>query len=268
MRVLVARTGAGQDEFGRALKMAGATVRSHAVMKIGPPADPRPLDSAVSRLSWFDWLAVTSANAVRSLKDRLYVAGLTLGEARPKRIAAVGNATGHAVSLLGWAVDLIPERHDRLGLYQSLVEAMSREVQPSPPTLLLPQSHLADRDLARSLADAGYEVHAVAAYSSMVDTAEATAAAELLGRSGVDAALFTSPSAFRAVRSNMDPNCKWPFMVALGSRTGDVYRRASIDRLTVTSTPTPAAVVEALAIEWNRLRGGPHLGDELFDRFR
>ncbi|MGN6483721.1 MAG: uroporphyrinogen-III synthase, partial [Thermomicrobiales bacterium] len=85
-------------------------------VRIDPTDEPASLDAAVAALSagGFDWVMLTSANAVPVLAERVRRGSV------PARLAAVGARTADALSNAGIAVDLVPEQGSAEGLLASL----------------------------------------------------------------------------------------------------------------------------------------------------
>ncbi len=73
------------DDLAGQLGRLGAEVIVQPAIRIGPPADWRPVDAALARLAEFDWLVFSSANGVRYLLDRASEKGTQLFSAGPKK---------------------------------------------------------------------------------------------------------------------------------------------------------------------------------------
>ncbi len=168
-RVAVTRAADHASELSELLEAAGAEVVSAPVARHDPPETWDALDAALARLGEFDWVAFTSANAVRFLWQRLRELG---GDARrfaTVRIAAVGTATAAALSACGLAADLVPLRHDAAALGSAMRACLEHCVGNIPPTPALPRVLLPQADNARPqlrdwLAAHGCPVTAVTAY--------------------------------------------------------------------------------------------------------
>ena len=97
-RIVVTRRPDQASRLVGLLRDRGATVLEVPATAIGPPEDPRPLDLALRDLGRFDWVVLTSANAVTAVRDRLASllrpARLGVGGAQ---IASIGPATTRAI---------------------------------------------------------------------------------------------------------------------------------------------------------------------------
>ncbi|NJD09607.1 MAG: hypothetical protein FIB01_03885 [Gemmatimonadetes bacterium] len=83
-QVVVTRPADQAEPLAEALRQLGARVRVRPLISIAAPIDPARLRGALARLSDYNWVAFTSANAVRAC-----AAGVPAGAIWP-RAAAVG----------------------------------------------------------------------------------------------------------------------------------------------------------------------------------
>ncbi|MCX7671089.1 MAG: uroporphyrinogen-III synthase, partial [Anaerolineae bacterium] len=79
-RIAVTRAAHQAGELDDLLRRRGAEPLPYPCIAIAPPADTGPLDAALRELAAgaFDWLVLTSRNAVDVLADRLAALGLSL----------------------------------------------------------------------------------------------------------------------------------------------------------------------------------------------
>lgn len=163
IRVLVTRAAGQSSALTGALRAEGAESIEIPTIAIVPPRDGYAgLDHAIAHLKHFEWVAFTSANAVKSFCERCLYAGVH-GAASGVKFAAVGTATGRALRDAGMVVSVEPERF----VAEALVEAMGRVVEPGT-TVLVPQSELAREVLVVGLQGFGADVTAVAAYGNEI----------------------------------------------------------------------------------------------------
>jgi uroporphyrinogen III methyltransferase/synthase len=126
--VRVAVTGT-DERLARQLRANGFEVAAAPLIRIeeieGPPIEADP----------YDWILVTSRNAVEPLLRRL--------QGRPGRVAAIGPGTAEALRAHGVEPDLVAERSTQEGLAEDL---------PKPPGRVLHAAAEGARDvLAREL---------------------------------------------------------------------------------------------------------------------
>lgn len=193
-RIVVTQAALQAPELADLLRASGAAPLLYPCIDIRPPDDPATLDQALALAtqSGFDWLVLTSTNAVCVVAQRLATLGLTPQHLAGMRVATVGASTAAAVQeQLGLAVTLTPEA----AVAEALADLLVRELHPGD-RVLLPQAALARPVLANRLAAAGVVVTQVVAY----DTVRGSGGADLpnlLAQRAVDAVTLASSSAFR-----------------------------------------------------------------------
>jgi len=209
-RIAVTRAADQADDLEDLLCSRGAEPLSYPCIAIAVPEDCGPLDEALrgAVAGDFEWLVITSRNAVTALAARLQTLGLGLMGLSRVTVAAVGAATAcAAVHELGVRVDLMPEEF----VAEALAEALTARLGPGARVLLC-QADLARPVLAESLAAAGAAVTSVVAYRTVVGRAGVDLPA-LLSAKSVDAITFTSASTVRNLRRRLE---------AEGGRTADL----------------------------------------------
>lgn len=107
--IVVTRTRQQTSELSHRLAELGANVIEAPTIELAPPNDWNVVDDALGRISEYDWVIFTSANAVRFTKQRLFD---TRSDARAfdkTKVAAIGDATAQAIrDELCLRVDLCP----------------------------------------------------------------------------------------------------------------------------------------------------------------
>lgn len=184
-RVLVTRPQEQAAELTTGLRALGAEVVHLPLIAIGPPADWAPLDTALSDLAGFDWVALTSANAVEAFFDRLQ------GRETPAsmRWAVVGRRTAEVLAARGVTPDLVaePATAERLGELMVACGVAGRRI-------LFPKSDRARDVLPRLLAAAGADVVAPVAYRTLSNCETASQRLCEVLAEGIDWVTLTSPS--------------------------------------------------------------------------
>ncbi|HEV8384645.1 MAG TPA: uroporphyrinogen-III synthase [Candidatus Acidoferrales bacterium] len=193
-RVVVTRAAEQAGDLIRALEENGAEVLLLPSVTFAEAEDKHALDAAIHTLYRFDWLLLTSQNAVRFLSARCHELGIepsALAGALP-RVAAVGPATAEAARSAGFDVKFIASRNTGDGLGAEMQDqVMGKKV-------LLPRSDLASNDLPLALSRAGADVTSVIAYRTLALQTPDAAALEEVRRGKTDVVTFASPSAFHA----------------------------------------------------------------------
>jgi len=243
-RIVVTRRSGQASRLIGLLRDRGAAVLEVPATAIGPPEDQRPLDAALRDLGRFDWVVLTSANAVTAVRDRLASLGLPGRLAQGGlRIASVGSATTRA---LGEAfpddtVELEPESDYRAA---GLLRAFE-VVGCAGDAVLLPASSRAREELRAGLGALGAEVTVVVAYAT-VEPPELREAVERCLREGFDAAVFAAPSAVEAFASAGAARAEGLPAVVIGPTTEAAARAARFQVLGTASPSTAEGLVAAL----------------------
>ena len=188
-RVLVTRAPEQAAGLSERLAALGALPVEIPTIRAAPLEDSSELDAALADMSRFDWIAFTSANAVRFVFARLNAAGADTRALHPVSVAAIGRATASALAERGVSADFIP---DRAGS-ESVADGLAMR-GVSGARVLLPRSDLADSRLPDRLRQAGARVSEVVAYRTEAPESSRPALAEAL-EAGLDAVLFASASA-------------------------------------------------------------------------
>lgn len=186
-RVLVTRARHQAGKLSEALRALGATAVEVPVLEIQPPATYEPLDAALRQLERYDWLILTSANAVRAVVERAAALGISPREGKLPQVATVGEATAAAARDAGFDVALVPAKY----VAESLAESLAGQV--AQRRILLARAAVARDVIPDALRERGAQVDAVDAYCNGVPEG----AAEELRRAleqGMDATTFTSSS--------------------------------------------------------------------------
>jgi len=243
--VVVTRPRRQAGDLNRRLRRRGAVPVPYPCIDIAPPSDTAPLDKAVRDLGVgrFDWLLLTSANAVLAMRSRMRALGVSFGGA--PAVAAVGPATATAARrMLGVAPLVVPTVF--------LADALASELPVRPgERVLLPQADLAGAGLAEVLAGRGAQVDRVEAYR----TARGQGGDRLwpLLRAGrVDAVTITSASAARHLVGRVGAeggrahDLRATPIVCIGPRAAAAARRHGLCEPTAAGEHTLDGLVRAL----------------------
>jgi uroporphyrinogen-III synthase len=185
-RILVTRSAHQAGQLSDSLRALGAQPVEVPVLEIGPPQSFKALDAALGRLSTYDWLIFTSANAVKAFVLRALALRVSLTGMRQK-IAAVGPATAEVVAQAGFTVNYVPEKY----LAESLVDRFPEDVKDK--RFLLARATVARDVIPDALRAAGGKIDVADAYRNVLPES----APELLRcamKAPIDAATFTSSS--------------------------------------------------------------------------
>lgn len=197
-RVLVPRTRAQAGETSALLHTYGAQPLEVPTIAVEPPRTPAPMERAIKGLvtGRYAWVAFTSVNAVRAVREKLAEFGLDARAFAGVKVAAVGTATGAALEAFGIRPDLLPSGDQSSeGLlaefpeYDDVLDMLDR--------VFLPRADIATEVLVAGLKDRGWAVDDITAYRTVRAAPPPAPVREAIKGGKVDAALFTSSSTVR-----------------------------------------------------------------------
>jgi uroporphyrinogen-III synthase len=247
-RVVNTRAEHQASDLDALLHARGALPLTYPCIATKASEDSAELDNALGRLILgdFDWLALTSANTVHSLRERLAALGARLPDPPRFRTAAVGPATAAAArSLLGLEVDLVPDEY--------LAEELAAALRFGPGTrVLLPEADIARPTLAESLQEAGARVTTVTAYRT-VRGQGGVAVPRLLDAGEIDAVTFTSSSTvtyfLERLREEGDPaqaRLHEVCLACIGPKTAETVYQHGLQPAVIAAQHTLAGLVDGL----------------------
>lgn len=162
-RIVITRPPPKAEAMADRLRALGAHPILLPTIAIQPPTDTGPLDRALGQLDRYDWLIITSANAVTHIWQRFAALGIEPDPTGWPAVAVIGPATGDALLRRGVTPALVPQTH----VAEALCDAFQRRVSLPGTRVLLPQGNLARPVLADLLREAGAVVDAVIAYDTV-----------------------------------------------------------------------------------------------------
>lgn len=188
--ILVTRARHQAGRLAEALRARGATVLEIPAIAMEPPPSYAALDATLRELSAYQWLVVTSANAVEALRGRMAEMGIAPEAFRNVQVAAVGSATTAALRDLGLSVAVTPKEY----VAESLVEALGDRV--AGQRVLLVRAMVARDVIPDALRERGARVNILDAYRTVIPADSVTAVRTIFAPGGrvPDAATFTSSS--------------------------------------------------------------------------
>lgn len=188
-RIVVTRAQRQSGGLQQKLEEQGAEVVLLPTIEIAPPESYRPLDAALCEPRRFQWLVVTSANAVTVIAERLAALGLLPQSLAHLRCAAVGPSTAEVLRSLGLVVEIVPERY----IGEALAEALASRVRGQ--SVLLVRAATARDVVPEMLLAAGAAVTIAEAYRTIAPAEAAARARAVFGEEPLpDAVVFTSGS--------------------------------------------------------------------------
>jgi uroporphyrinogen III methyltransferase/synthase len=247
-RVLVPRTREQAAVVSERLREYGAVPEEVPTIAVEPPRTPQQMERAVKGLvtGRYQWVAFTSVNAVRAVREKLEEYGLDARAFAGVKVAAVGEQTAAALLAFGIRPDLVPEgQQSAEGLadawppYDDVLDPINR--------VLLPRADIATETLVARLTDLGWEAEDVTAYRTVRAAPPPAPIREAIKGGGFDAVLFTSSSTVR----NLVGIAGKPHAVTVIGVIGPQTAKTAVEfglRVDVQSpSPSVLALVDALA---------------------
>ncbi len=197
-RVLVPRTKDQAASLSVRLRGFGAVPEEVPTISVEPPRNPLQMDKAVRGLveGRYEWIAFTSVNAVRAVREKFEAYGLDARAFSGLKIAAVGDKTAQAIAAWGLRADLVPSgEQSAAGLledwpeYDEMLDPINR--------VFLPRADIATETLVAGLIDLGWECDDVTAYRTVRATPPPAPTRDAIKTGKFDAVVFTSSSTVR-----------------------------------------------------------------------
>ncbi len=196
-KILVTRSRSQAREFVKLLEEQGAEAIEFPTIEIVPPKSWVELDSAIEKLSSYNWIIFTSVNGVYFFFQRIKSMRKDLRELKGIRIATIGGQTAKSVEDLGLLVDIIPDDFRAEGLIESF-----RNADIKGKRILIPRAMEAREILPTELRKMGAEVNVVTAYETKKpNIKEIEDMREMLNDGKIDVTTFASSSTARNFHS-------------------------------------------------------------------
>lgn len=247
-QVLVPRTRDQAGAASAALRAHGAIPVEVPTIAVEPPRTPAPMERAVKGLvtGRYLWVAFTSVNAVKAVREKLAEFGLDTRAFAGVKIAAVGDATAAALLEVGIRPDLVPSTvQSSEGLladwapYDNMFDPMDR--------VLLPRADIATDTLIAGLTELGWEVDDITAYRTVRAAPPPAQTREALKGGGFDAVLFTSSSTVRNLVGIAGKPHDSTVLAVIGPQTDKTAAELGLRVDVHAPKPDIEALVEALA---------------------
>ena len=162
IRVLVGRARHQASALSAGLKELGAEVIEIPFIEIRQPRSYKPLDSALKRITEYDWLILTSVNGVDAVAARLKQLKIKPESLSAAQVTAIGPSTRDAAEKLGLRVAIMPKQY----VAESVVESLRGKVEGK--RVLLARAKVARDVIPRELRKMGAKVDVVEAYETVV----------------------------------------------------------------------------------------------------
>jgi len=247
-RVLVPRTRDQAGALSAVLRSYGAVPVEVPTIAVEPPRTPAPMERAVKGLhdGKYAWVAFTSVNAVKAVREKLEEYGLDARALSGVKVATVGDATAAALLDFGIRADLVPSgQQSSEGLladwapYDDVFDPIDR--------VFLPRADIATDTLIAGLQGLGWQVDDVTAYRTVRAAPPAAETREALKGGGYDAVLFTSSSTVRNLVGIAGKPHDTTVLACIGPQTEKTALELGLRVDVLAPQPDIASLVQALA---------------------
>ncbi|MCE7980835.1 MAG: hydroxymethylbilane synthase [Caldilinea sp. CFX5] len=252
-RVVVTRTPEQSTTLLAKLNALGATPIMLPTIRVEPIADFAALDAVLRTHKRYDWLILTSANAVTILAERLCTLGLTAQDLQHLSIAAVGPATTAALHAYGLTPRFVPHRFEATEIATGLQEQFGTL---HGLRILLPQAAIARQNLAEALTAQGAVVDVIPIYHTLPAALNGSALTAL--QQGVDVVTFTSGSTVRNFVQGLLDNKLTPALLqsatiaCIGPQTAAAAHELGLPVALVADEYTIDGLVDALVAHFQK----------------
>jgi len=249
-RIVVTRAREQASGLSDLLRTKGADPIELPVIEIRPLEEISEIDDALLSLNEYDWVILTSANAVPAIAKRMNAMNIDGRAFARTKIATIGPATAQALKeQLGLRADFIPT--------EAVAEAILEQFPETNLTgkhFLIPRALEAREVLPETLRQRGAVVDVIAVYETMMDTEGAETLRAEFQNGEVDIITFTSSSTVRNFVQALTPEdpskaaeiVKNALIAAIGPITANTAREFGLEPHIVAEEHTIPGLVAAI----------------------
>jgi len=247
-RVLVPRTKEQAGSLSSRLRGFGAVPEEVPTISVEPPRNPQQMDKAIRGLveGRYEWIAFTSVNAVRAVREKFDEYGLDARAFSGLKIAAVGEKTAASIAAWGLRADLVPSgEQSAAGLledwppYDEVLDPINR--------VFLPRADIATETLVAGLLELGWEVDDVTAYRTVRAAPPPAPTREAIKTGKFDAVVFTSSSTVRNLVGIAGKPHASTIIAVIGPATAKTAEEHGLRVDVLAPSPSVEVLVDALA---------------------
>lgn len=188
-KILVTRAADQAGEFSLLLAERGATAIECPTIRLVEPESWGPLDAAIREIGSYDWLVLTSGNAVRYFFQRMESFNLDARALANCLVCAVGPKTAEAIQAFGIRANLIASDYTAEGVVAEL-----GKYDMTGKRILFPRVDRAREVIPRELKRLGAYVNDPVSYRNILPERLPPEALFALEKRAVDCITFTSSS--------------------------------------------------------------------------
>jgi len=247
-RVLVPRTKDQAGSLSARLRSHGAVPEEVPTISVEAPRNPQQMDKAVRGLveGRYEWIAFTSVNAVKAVKEKFEDYGLDARAFSGLKIAAVGEKTAGVLAEWGLKADLVPSGEQSA---QGLLEEWPEydEVLDPINRVFLPRADIATETLVAGLHELGWEVDDVTAYRTVRAAPPPAQVRDAIKAGRFDAVVFTSSSTVRNLVGIAGKPHPSTLIAVIGPATARTAEEHGLRVDAMAAEPSAEALADALA---------------------
>ena len=188
-KIMITRSAAQSGKLADILTERGAMVIECPTIRIEKPKSWKPLDMAIRNFSGYDWVILTSGNAVHAIFQRIDTIGLDARVISKCKVCAVGPGTADVIRSFGIRPDLVASDHSSEGV---VAEFSGKDM--GGVKVLYPAAELTREIIPRRLREMGAIVDRPTAYRTILPDRLPPEVITVLEKRSVDCVTFTSPS--------------------------------------------------------------------------
>ncbi|RPJ62049.1 MAG: uroporphyrinogen-III C-methyltransferase, partial [Dehalococcoidia bacterium] len=243
-RIMVTRAGSQSAGFQSLLFEHGAMPIEFPTIEIKPIIRSKKLDNAISQISTYDWIFLTSVNGVEIFFQRMKKFGLDARALSGLLIGVIGPATGKALVNHGITPDYMP------GVYTGndfITGIKDRHL--AGKRVLLPRADIADDEIIRGLLKLKAKVDEIALYHTVHPDYDVTEFRKLILGNNIDIITFTSSSTVNNFISGLgkrDIKRISAIIACIGPKTAFTAEKAGLKVNIVAKKQTMEGLLEAM----------------------
>ncbi|MEA3279976.1 MAG: uroporphyrinogen-III C-methyltransferase [Thermodesulfobacteriota bacterium] len=250
-RIVVTRAREQASELVKLLSDLGAECLECPTIKVVPPDDWKPLDTAIKNIATYDWLVFTSVNGVSIFFKRLFENKMDVRAFGNLRTASIGPATAKRMFDFGLTSDIVPNSYRA----ESVIEAFANE-DIRGKRILLPRAKEARPILPVELAKMGAEVDEITAYCTKEVRDNADLLLSRLEEGTIDLITFTSSSTVKNFHALIPPEkfndmMQGVTVAAIGPITADTAKELGLDVHIIAKSFTIPGLCDAILQYYN-----------------
>jgi uroporphyrinogen-III synthase len=248
--ILVTRPSHQSENLCRIIQQqGGVAVRFPTLQIVGldnPAYDLSMATNPLTRLSNFQWLIFTSANAVNFA---LQANGGRIARLKVAQIAAIGQATARELELSGLHVTIMP----KTGFDSESLLAMPQMQEVNGQAILIVRGQGGREELANGLRNRGAKIEYWEVYKRIAPDVDSFEAVSLLEQGLLDVIIITSGEALQNLLAMLGANYKKKLaiipLVVNSHRISRLAAELGFTRIAVAESPSDPAILEtAIAI--------------------